>query len=303
MTRAQCPTPAALLDFVDETLSPEQSSRITAHLPTCSACSDQVTALRTLISDVAAPLDEDERLDMNAHVASVMERLDEAAVQAPRVLPRLWLGVGAALAAAAALVLLLKDPARIVPSVAVATDHVPAIGSVALGPGASGPNVAEQAGEWVARGGAKPASLARDVGVQLYVDAPPLTALESGKNIAAGAALTAGVRNVSSTNAYLLLFAVDAQGEVHWVAPLFTVEGTDPESTPVPPGPKERLLGSAVVFEDLPPGPLTVVTLLSAKPERVSRVEGLPASERTPERLGAHFPQAFIQFLSLTVTR
>lgn len=297
MTRAQCPNPAALLAFVDETLSPEQASRIAAHLPTCTACCDQVNTLRSLIADVAAPLEEAEAFDVHAHVASVMERLDEAPAQTPRVLPRLWFGVGAALAAAAALALWMRDPEQIVPNIAIATGPAPS--SVA----ALSPGIPVHTGEWAARGGASRASLARDVGVQLYVDAPPLTALESGKRITAGARLTAGLRNVSSTNAYLLLFAVDAQGELHWVAPLFTVAGSDPQSTPIPPGPKERLLGSAVVFEDLPPGALTVVTLLSTAPERVSRIESLAASERTPERLKAHFPEAHVQALSLTVTR
>jgi hypothetical protein len=272
MSDKQCPSEAELLRFVDADLPPEQTNRLTTHLAACSNCSEKVTALRELIEDVHAPVST-ATIDMSDHVAEVMRRLDAPVVARP--LPRRWLPLGAggvALAASVAVVFALRAPEP--------ATH----------------------GHFAARGSGAEASLSRDVGVQLYVKDGTLRPLQAGGRIRAGAALTAGLRNLGTESVYLLLFAVDARNEVHWIAPEFTLPGQDPPAVDISPTRDERLLPSAVAFDDLSPGAVRVVALISPKPLRVSEIESIPAAELDGVGLMRRFAEAEIRQLQIDVT-
>jgi hypothetical protein len=273
MSDKRCPSEDELLSFVDADLSPEQLARVEKHLEVCSACAKQVMTLSSLVADLGAPLSTEPPLDVALHVASVMDRLDS------RVIERrwsAWLTWGGGFAAAAATLLLfvkLQAP--------------------------TGPQLG---GELVARGGPADASLSRNVGVQLYSSQhAELTALGSGSRIAQSTALTAGLRNLANTRAYLLLFAVDSQHAVHWIAPEYVSQGSNPEATPIEPDRAERLLPSVAVFDDLAPGPLGVVAVISSEPLHVSDVEALPPAELSAERLLKRFPRAEVRQFLLVV--
>jgi hypothetical protein len=271
MSDKRCPSEDELLSFVDADLSPEQLARVEKHLEACSACAKKVMALTSLVRDVAAPLPSEPPLDVALHVAGVMQRLD-APVAAPR-----WSGLlawGSALAVAAAAVLLF----------------------VKLQSSSAG---TRGESELVARGGPAVASLSRNVGVQLYVaQSGELTALGSGSRITGSAALTAGLRNLASEPAYLLLFALDSQQAVHWIAPEYTSPGSNPEALPIVPSRTESLLPSAAVFDDLAPGPLRLVAVISSVPLHVADVEALAPAELSAEGLLKRFPRAEVrQFL------
>jgi hypothetical protein len=260
----KCPSEALLVSFVDSDLPPEQLRRVEKHLELCSACTKQVMALEELMGDVAAPL-ASTGFDVSAHVAAVMERLDAPArpeVKRSRLL--LWGGGLAAAAAVALLVSVLKEGSD---------------------------------GRLAARGEAVEASLSRDVGVQLYAREASLRPLSSGDRIPAGAALTAGVRNVSRADAHLLLFVIDARGVVHWIAPEFTVPGSNPQAAVIAASASEQLLPSAVVFDDLAPGPLRIVAVIAREPMRVLEVDQLSGVELESERLMKRFPRAEIRQL------
>lgn len=259
MSDKRCPTQDELLAFADADLSPEQLARIEKHLELCSACAQQVIAIHELMQDVGAPVAAP-RLDLTEHVAGVMHRLDAPLASSARSRWALWGG----LAAAAALI-------------------------VGLGLRERAPESPEQ---WAARGGLEQASLSRDVGLQLYVQDQSLRALQPGGRVRRGLPLTAGLRNLGSERVYLLLFAVDAAGSVHWIAPEFTMPGSDPEATGVAPSQAQQLLPSAVAFDDLATGPLRVVAVIDRKPARVSEIEALPASELGSEALMKRFPRA-----------
>lgn len=265
MSDKKCPTEADLLSFVDADAPPEQLARIEKHLELCSACAQQVMALSTLAADVAAPLEPS--LDVAEHLAGVMKRLD-APVSAPRW--SRWARWGGGLAVAAAALLFVTK--------------------------LHGPR--DESGQLVARGGPAEASLSRNVGVQLYAQPASLVALGSGSRITRSTPLTAGLRNVGRERAYLLLFAVDARHAVHWIAPEYATEGENPEATPIASAPGERLLPNVAVFDDLAPGPLRVVAVLSRAPLRVSDVEALPTSDLSAEKLLERLPRAEVrQFL------
>jgi hypothetical protein len=157
-------------------------------------------------------------------------------------------------------------------------------------------------GQLVARGAASEHSLARDVGVQIYEQATPLRALNVASQLPVTAALTAGLRNVAASPVYLLLFAVDSRQAVHWVAPEFTVAGENPLAVSIAPSLEERLLPGAVAFDDLAPGPLRIVTLISKEPMHVAEIEALPTADLSQAGLTKHFPRAQIRELRLEAT-
>jgi hypothetical protein len=272
MSDKRCPSEAELLSFVDADLPPEQLARIEKHLELCSACAKQTMALSTLVADIAAPLPFAQPFDVAPHVAGVMQRLD-APLAAPRTARMLaWCG---ALAAAAAALLLVTKLHR---------------------PAASGAD-----SEFRARGGRAEASLSRDVGVELYAQQQTLVAVRAGSQISATTPLTAGLRNLASEPAYLLLFAVDARRAVHWIAPEYTSTAANPAAFSIAPRSAERLLPSSAAFDDLAPGGLHVVALLSKTQLHVSDIEAVPPSELGVDALRQRFAGAQVREFLLDV--
>jgi hypothetical protein len=282
-TKQQCPDQDELLSFVDADLPPEQLERIERHLERCAACAATVSEFRSLIDDVAAPLPA-AAFDVAEHVGGVMKRLD-----APRraLRPIAWSrwGGGFAVAAGVALALTLRG-------------GEPAVTPVR--PAAESPAQPSPA-ELVARGGPGQASLSRDIGVQLYGLSPTPDALASGSRIRAGLGLTAGLRNLGKDPTYLLLFGVDEKHVVHWIAPEYTVPGSDPIAATVAPSPSERLLPTTAVFDDLAPGTLRVIAVITREPTHVSDVEKLGPGELHADGLLRRFPRAEIRQFLLVV--
>jgi hypothetical protein len=278
-TKQQCPGEDELLSFADADLPPEQLERIQRHLERCRACDEAVARLRELIDAVAAPL-PGAPLDLAEHVGQVMKRLD-APQHARRPIAWSRWGGGLAVAAAVALGVALRGgESGVTPVPGAESDAEP------------------PRGELVARGGPGRASLSRDIGVQLYGLSPGPYALASGSRIPAGLGLTAGLRNVGKEPTYLLLFGVDAKQVVHWIAPEYTLPGSDPIATTVAPAPTESLLPTTAIFDDLAPGTLRVIAVITREPTHVSDVEKLAPSELNADGLLRRFPRAEIrQFL------
>lgn len=272
MNDRRCPTEIELFRFVDADLSPEQLEQLEKHLRSCSGCAKQVAALRALVADVAAPLDA-APIDVAEHVSGVMARLDEPA--SPRRRPHVawWAGLLTTAAAMTLFVVLRSED----------------------------PDLAQ--GQFAARGERSEASLSRDVGVQLYAhDRERALPLGTGHRLRADAALTAGLRNLGREPAYLLLFAIDARGAVHWIAPEFSTPDTDPEAVSITPSSSERLLPTAAVFDDLATGPLEVVAVVARRPLRVSDIESLSPDVLREQALKGRFPRTDVQRFSLEVT-
>lgn len=265
MTKTSC-SEASLLRFVDDDLSNEETERVRAHLQSCQACREQEAALRVLRSDVQAPLPHE--LDVAGHVRAVMAAVARADAQQPRASRRLPLTAAGALAAAVLL----------------------ALGLRARTPGSS----------FQARGGGA-STIARDVGVQLYAQGPMLRPLPPGAAIPADAALTAGYRNLSARPVSLLLFALDARNTVHWISPRYSDAREDPLATELPATLDERVLPITVVFEDVAPGALRVISVISAAPTHVSDIEGLAATGLNPRDITRRLPHAEVRETVLRV--
>lgn len=279
----QCPDDDELLGYADVDRSPEGLERIEEHLKCCAACAEKVAEYRALIDDIRAPV-EAARFDRAEHVASVMKRLDAPSL-APRGL-RFWRwGGGVALAATLALVVAVQGR----------NPHGEQGAVQEARPGAA------PEGEFAARGAASAPSLSRDIAVQLYALEPAPRVLASGSSIRRGAALTAGLRNLGKEDAYLLLFAVDAEHAVHWITPAYTEIGSDPAAATIPPSSNERLLPNATAFDDLAHGALRVVAVITREPTRVSNVETLAPAELGAEGLLKRFPRAEVRQFVLEV--
>jgi hypothetical protein len=157
-------------------------------------------------------------------------------------------------------------------------------------------------GTWQARGSSKGESISRDVGAQVYKLDKSLQPLHSGDIIAPDTALTAGLRNLSHSIAYVLIFAIDSRNSVHWITPQFTRAGENPASTELTSAPEERVLPTSVVFDDLAWGPMRIVTIVSPVPVRVSQVENLAESELVSKSLVHHFAGAEVREIAVQVT-
>ncbi len=73
---------------------------------------------------------------------------------------------------------------------------------------------------------------------------------------------------------YLMVFGVDAQGEVFWFHPPYVEAGTDPESIEI----KQGVAGvelSEKIQHDFAPGTLRIVGLFTHEPLKVSQVEAM----------------------------
>jgi hypothetical protein len=79
------------------------------------------------------------------------------------------------------------------------------------------------------------------------------------------------------------------------------VAGTDPRSTAIEPTLDARPLPTAAVFDDLVPGPLRIIAVVTREPRRVSEIETLPAQELTLERLKRRFAHGDVRETTVLV--
>ncbi len=265
-----CPASEDLLRLVDNSLPLEESERLRAHVAQCSRCREQERGIRMLVADVNAAVPVD--LDVRAHTRGVMARLD-LPPGGSETLGRKWLFPAAGSMAACALVAVLY--AR--------------------------PWATETKDTWQSRGSVAPATFARDVGIEAYAAEGPLRALASGAVIEPTTPLTAGFRNLGRAPVFLLLFAVDAHEAVHWIVPPYARLDEDPVATALPHAIGEQMLGTTAVFDDLAPGRLRIVSVLTSNPTHVSDVEALGGGGLDPSRLRRRFHGADIRETELQV--
>ena len=102
----------------------------------------------------------------------------------------------------------------------------------------------------------------------------PLTRpLATGERLHPGDGIAVSARNGNPrTPVYLMVFAVDAKNEVHWIVPAWSNAAQNPRSALLPPG--GALPGPAGRTPDAPaPGKLRVLTLLSRTALDVRTIE------------------------------
>jgi len=262
-----CPSHGEWLSLIDGEATENRAVELRAHAAGCSRCTQELERQRELVRDVSAPVSVS---DVSAEaVAAVMRRIEKAERPARRFGWRGWTFAGGALAAAAVVAL------WILPSTGI------------------------DGGIFSARGHRVPWT--QKVGVEVWAIESSPRKLEAGSVLAPATAMVASYHNVDAAAAYLLVFALDARGEIHWAYPGFEDAKTDPAAVRLEPLQMHKVLPDSVMLDDLPSGPLELVTVISREPLRVSRIESLPGPERSVASLHARFSTAHIESMSLRV--
>lgn len=274
MTSA-CPEPSVWSQLVDRQLSEEQAQSLRAHARGCAHCQAELREMEALIARVAAPLEPVASTD--EAVARVMRRV-RAGPEERRARPRWsrpWAGGAVAAALAAGLAVLMLRPA-------------------------SGPPPGDET--FTPRGGPVAAALGRSVGITFHTPATGSAPLAAGAVVPAESGLGVRYRNLDTREpVYLLAFAQDARGEVHWLYPAHLREDANEPSVKLEPSAEPKALDEVVVLEAPAPGPLRLVSVVTRAPLGVRDIESLAPEERTPEALRKRWREASVETVSVVL--
>ncbi len=94
-----------------------------------------------------------------------------------------------------------------------------------------------------------------------------------GATMSGGDGLAVRYWNLTSETYYLMAFATDAEGTMHWIYPRYTDPASDPSSVAIAPSVDGRLLDEVVEPESPAEGPLLVTVLISERPLSVKSLE------------------------------
>jgi len=264
-----CPRPTEWLRLVDGEQRENRAVELRDHAAGCPACSRELATAEALVQRIAATVPG---LPSEGAIAAVMVRLDEVPWTETRRPRRPFLLGGAIGLAAAAALLLTVRPWQ------------PPSGEA-----------------FFARGGEE--AWARRVGVELWALEKPLRRLLPGVTVALGTPLVASYSNADQAPAWLLAFALDATGEVHWLYPAYLDPASDTPAARLEPSTVRHTFADSAVLEGLEPGAVRFVFVVSPEPLRVSHIERLLPAEREPDRLRARWPRARIDVLPATIVR
>jgi hypothetical protein len=248
-------------------LTRNESEAVERHVSGCRICRASQAEQRELLDDLAgsAPADDD-------FVERVMSACETAAPVPPaRAAFGRWGLLPAAVAAAGVAAL------------------------VALFVGAP---FEERRGEWTARG-----VTTERVGssVQAFVSHSGLERAPvplEGAELGPGDGIVVRYSNPSDEPAFLMVFAVDAAREVHWIHPAYLRVEDDPESVPLASRVQDRLLDEVGEPENPSSGAFQVYALVTRSALRVKQVEKLLAESREP--VPELFPDASVEAWSST---
>jgi len=259
-----CPPSETLVALLDGELTRNQADAVREHAAGCASCRAQEAHLTALTSTLS-------RLELpadEAFVQSVAARLHRPRRRSPLLAPAL--AVAAALIAAAWLARPAPRP-----------DFTP-------------------------RGFAGPAGPQRHLGFEAFVHpssrAQAKRPLREGDVLAPGDGLSFLLYNRSHQESRFLLFAVDAQGAVHWFYPAYLAPGTDPTSPVLAAAPEVVSLSEGVTPDHPAAGAFEVVAVFAPEELRVQRVEQL-LSEGSLDALRRQYPGAEIQVIHTRMTR
>ena len=126
------------------------------------------------------------------------------------------------------------------------------------------------------------------MGAELRINGEPLQ-----DTLAAGAPIEVVARNATAEPIWIMVFGVDARGEIDWYFPAWTDPAADPSAVRLPPG--ETRLPEAVAF-DRPPGRYRLVAWFTEAPSQVRAVEALLSGGGLQALTGGH-----LQVLDLQV--
>ncbi|HEY0705458.1 MAG TPA: zf-HC2 domain-containing protein, partial [Polyangia bacterium] len=238
-----------LARHADGELTVNEAAAVAKHLAGCADCRKELALVRDLLGHIAArPVVKDEARAQDQFVAGVLERIEAQRLAEkphrgwsfpwsfPWRLPT-WTW-GAALAAATAVVLL------------------PRVAQHRRGNETDIPEFASRGGDR-----SQPA-LPKRVGAEIQVIRDGKILASEETRLRAADRLTARYDNlVTDRPIYLMVFALDAAGDVHWIFPGYTDATSDPEAVLLERGARARALGEVVQLEAPAAGALRVAVL------------------------------------------
>jgi hypothetical protein len=118
-------------------------------------------------------------------------------------------------------------------------------------------------------------------------------ALLEGAELGPGDGILVRYSTPSDRPAFLMVFALDELGDVHWIHPAYLHESDSPTSLELERGATLRVLDEVAEPENPAPGPLRVYALLSDAPLRVKEVEAKLATSRSP--VHESFPEVEVE--------
>lgn len=115
----------------------------------------------------------------------------------------------------------------------------------------------------------------RHVGISFRRLASPEVNIADGERLHQSESVFVTHRNLGTTTAYALVFAVDAKSTIHWLYPAHVSADSQETSIALAPSQTEIAQPEAVELEDPAPGPLTFVAVMTESPLRVTDIESL----------------------------
>jgi hypothetical protein len=106
--------------------------------------------------------------------------------------------------------------------------------------------------------------------------------LLEGAELGAGDGILVRYSNPGTERVYLMVFALDARHEVHWLHPAYLDAASDPSSLELRQGVMGQALEEVAEPENPAPGALRVYALLSSQPLTVKAVEAALATKQRP---------------------
>lgn len=168
-----------------------------------------------------------------------------------------------------------------------------AAATIALRAAPEDAGLAAVGGHVTARGAGLPSQAATVQAFVARTRAGAAPALLEGAELGPGDGILVRYSNPTDSTAYLMVFALDQSGDVHWIHPAYLNEHDSPSSLGLEPGASLRVLDEVAEPENPAPGPLRVYALLSDAPLKVKDVEAKLSAQPTP--VYELFPQAEVE--------
>lgn len=255
------PSSATLAAYLEGELTASEAMQLGAALARCADAQRRLCQLREIRTRLRSPDPELEGVDLSAGIQRM--------IGAPRRVPalRAWLGALSIAGLAAAFALVARAP---------------------------------HAAEFRAKSAAPYRANAPQASVQLHrlrdrarPEPAPLV-LRPRERL-----LFSYVNRGARPFAYLMVFAVDAAGQVRWFEPAYVQQGTDPEAMRIQSQERAQLIPD-VIEQAFAPGALVIYALFTHAPLRVSTVEGWLATQGNA-RLALPLTDAELQVIERTV--